>query len=55
MAIADTTQKRAVTISKPTFGMRLGKTVDRWLLPRLGVPWHARVSTGRPDAAPMTT
>jgi thiosulfate dehydrogenase (quinone) large subunit len=29
--------------------------VDRWLLPRLGVPWHARVATGHPPiAAPAT-
>ena len=30
--------------------------VDRWLLPRLGVPWRARVSTGHPmSPEPMTT
>jgi thiosulfate dehydrogenase [quinone] large subunit len=31
--------------------------IDRWLLPRLGVPWHARVMTGHSPAmdAPMTT
>ncbi|HEX3264368.1 MAG TPA: DoxX family membrane protein [Candidatus Limnocylindrales bacterium] len=30
--------------------------VDRWLLPRLGVPWHARVATAPPLApAPMTS
>jgi thiosulfate dehydrogenase [quinone] large subunit len=29
--------------------------VDRWLLPRLGVPWHARVATARPVTdEPMT-
>jgi thiosulfate dehydrogenase (quinone) large subunit len=28
--------------------------VDRWLLPRLGVPWHARVDA-RPTGAPMTS
>jgi thiosulfate dehydrogenase [quinone] large subunit len=30
--------------------------VDRWLLPRLGVPWHARVNAGRTTkaAAPAT-
>jgi thiosulfate dehydrogenase (quinone) large subunit len=27
--------------------------VDRWLLPRLGVPWHARVSTAPPAAIPV--
>ena len=25
--------------------------VDRYLLPRLGVPWHAKVATGRPQVA----
>jgi thiosulfate dehydrogenase (quinone) large subunit len=31
--------------------------VDRWLLPRLGVPWHAKVSAGQapPINAPMTS
>ena len=31
--------------------------VDRWLLPRLGVPWHARVGGGQqpPQGAPMTS
>jgi thiosulfate dehydrogenase [quinone] large subunit len=31
--------------------------VDRWLLPKLGVPWHARVVEARPSMAPapMTT
>jgi thiosulfate dehydrogenase [quinone] large subunit len=30
--------------------------VDRWLLPRLGVPWRAPVMTGHPAApAPMTS
>ena len=29
--------------------------VDRWLLPRLGVPWHARVATGPGTPAPMTS
>ena len=29
--------------------------VDRWLLPRLGVPWHARVVAGHSSSAPMTT
>ncbi len=28
--------------------------VDRWLLPRLGVPWHARVEA-RPAGAPLTS
>jgi thiosulfate dehydrogenase (quinone) large subunit len=30
--------------------------VDRWLLPRLGVPWHSRVAVGtpRPDPAVAT-
>jgi thiosulfate dehydrogenase (quinone) large subunit len=28
--------------------------VDRWLLPRLGVPWHARVIAQPPMAAPIT-
>jgi thiosulfate dehydrogenase [quinone] large subunit len=27
--------------------------VDRWLLPRIGVPWHARVAE-HPQGAPMT-
>ena len=29
--------------------------VDRWLLPRLGVPWRAPVAAGRPLTAPSTT
>jgi thiosulfate dehydrogenase (quinone) large subunit len=30
--------------------------LDRWLLPRLGVPWHARVVAGQPPQdAPLTT
>jgi thiosulfate dehydrogenase [quinone] large subunit len=29
--------------------------VDRWLLPRLGVPWHARVATERAVPAPTMT
>jgi thiosulfate dehydrogenase [quinone] large subunit len=31
--------------------------VDRWLLPKLGVPWHARVVEARPKmtTAPMTS
>lgn len=31
--------------------------VDRWLLPRLGVPWHAKVVAANPGmiAAPMTS
>jgi len=29
--------------------------VDRWLLPRLGVPWHARVVAGPGTAASPTT
>lgn len=29
--------------------------VDRWLLPRLGVPWRARVMTGHPSSAPPMT
>ena len=30
--------------------------VDRWLLPRLGVPWRAKVATGHPaTAVPVTT
>jgi thiosulfate dehydrogenase [quinone] large subunit len=29
--------------------------VDRWLLPRLGVPWHARVATVPAAPAPMTS
>ena len=29
--------------------------VDRWLLPRLGVPWRASVTTAHPASAPMTS
>jgi thiosulfate dehydrogenase (quinone) large subunit len=31
--------------------------LDRWLLPKLGVPWHARVSGGQqpPQGAPITS
>ena len=29
--------------------------VDRWLLPRLGVPWHAKVVAGQPTPVPMTS
>ena len=29
--------------------------VDRWLLPRLGVPWRAPVATGHPAAPPKPT
>jgi len=31
--------------------------VDRWLLPRLGVPWHARIASApeRPTESPSTT
>jgi thiosulfate dehydrogenase [quinone] large subunit len=29
--------------------------VDRWLLPRLGVPWHARVTTDRAAPSPTMT
>jgi thiosulfate dehydrogenase [quinone] large subunit len=31
--------------------------LDRWLLPRLGVPWHARVAAGHqpPMDTPATT
>jgi thiosulfate dehydrogenase [quinone] large subunit len=30
--------------------------VDRWLLPRLGVPWHAKVvSSPTASTAPMTS
>lgn len=29
--------------------------VDRWLLPRLGVPWRAPVVAGHPEAMPLTS
>ena len=33
VAGAEATREPAIVATKPTFGMRLGKTVDRWLLP----------------------
>ena len=33
VAGAEATREPAIVSTKPTFGMRLGKTVDRWLLP----------------------
>jgi hypothetical protein len=29
--------------------------IDRWLLPKLGVPWHARVVEHPAAPAPMTS